>query len=189
MMHPSDERLLALAEKILRREQLSYREVLDVRHVGECDSCYELLQSMMAVIRVTDHVELALSDEKPEEAAVVQITILDTGAILRQLQELAGLWRFARPMDHAGVRGGESVADGPAILEDIRNSENCIVYDPEEKTLTIQLSVRPGEPEPKVSLRRADGTERQIGFQREEDMLFARITDLEDGEYRLIFCR
>ncbi len=191
MKHLADNRLLALAKRILCEEDLSYREELEIEHISCCDECYELLRCTMAMVEVTDHMDLVM--QKParaaaDDSAVIRVVILSPTAILHQLQEQQSCWAFDAPppRSFAATRSAGEDASSVTKLQDIDNSRTYVAYDMKKKVLVIQLDCPEGEKVPRAFLEDSAGARREIELEKQERTYWARIHDLEEGEYRLI---
>lgn len=191
MKHLSDDRLLALAQRILSEEDLSYREELEMEHISCCDECYELLRCTMAMLEVTDHMDLVMHEPvqpAAETSAVIRVVILSPAAILQQLQAQQSRWVFEAPppRSFAATRSAGEDTSGVTKLQDIDNSRTYVAYDAGKKMLVIQMDCPEGEQLPRVFLEDAAGARREIELEKQERTYWARIQGLEEGEYRLI---
>lgn len=189
MRHLTDEQLRGLAQKITEEAPFDRADMGAMRHISCCDSCYRLLRCMMSVMEVTDNIDLVAAESElaaPKESAVIKVVILNTAALLEQLGAQTAAWAFDAPLQLAGSRSaGESGCDIQK-LEDIENSQTFIVYDPARKLLIIQIDCAAEGAGCRASLKLPDGQIREISFEKYENLLYAQIPGLEEGEYEVI---
>lgn len=190
MRHLNDEQIRALAQKIVYEESFDRTDELAMRHIACCDSCYELLRCSMSVIEVTDHIDLvvcAAEEAAPaKDSAVIKVVIVNAKAVLEQLRAQTAAWAFDTPLQLAGSRSARDGAADIQKLEDIENGQTYVAYDPARKLLIIQIDCGPDGAGCKASLRLPDGQLREISLERYENLLYAQISGLEEGEYQVI---
>lgn len=192
MSHLTDNRIYDLALKIETDAIFTPEDLADLDHIGQCDNCYLLLRSTMALIHITDHMEDYISSPVPVSAsakisrsvsAVINLVVNRVTALLSPVEGQS--WQFDAPLAAAGTRGqgGETAIQ---ILEDLEDEQNFVVYDPEKKLLCIQLIRPDDEPLPRILLVHSDGSTQEIHLVDQGDILWAEISGLEEGSYQLI---
>lgn len=194
MKHLTDDQIRFLAEKIVAEAKFSRDDELAMLHVANCKECYTLLQCTMAVMEVTNHIDMfvALPKEKTEvsststSSAIIKIVVLNVSAMLEQLQQETAEWVFDKPFALAGARSGQDDRSNIQTVEDIDNSESFVSYDPESRKLAIQIDGRETDGMPKAYLKYSDGNTQTIKFKKREHIYWAEVCDLRDGEYELI---
>lgn len=194
MKHLSDDQIRILAEKLIAEAEFFLDDELSMLHVANCKECYTLLQCAMAVMEVTNHIDLfvALPKEQTEvssttaSSAIIKIVVLNVSAILEQLQQETAEWIFDKPFALAGARSGQDDRSNIQTVEDIDNSESFVSYDPESRKLVIQIDGREIAETPKAYLKFSDGSTQAIMFEKREHLFWAEVCDLHDGEYELI---
>lgn len=183
MSHITEERIDQIAERVAKRLPLSDGDIEDLRHMEDCEACYESFLCSLALMEALG--ESMLPEEQASETAVIRLVVLDTHALLEQLKELSASWMFDRAMTGRGLRGTGTEGKGPVKLKDRDNSANSLSYDPEKKRLTIRLEQTEGE-KLHVYLESLDGYRREIPLALREDLLCAEVENVEEGEYRII---
>lgn len=194
MKHLTDNQIRILAEKIVAEARFSLDDELAMLHVANCKECYALLQCTMAVMEVTDHIDLfvTLPKEQTEvssataSSAIIKIVVLNVSAMIEQLQQETAEWVFDKPFALAGARSGQDDQSNIQTVEDIDNSESFVSYDPESRKLVIQIDGRDMDSMPKAYLKYSDGSTQRITFEKREHVYWAEVCDLHDGEYELI---
>lgn len=186
MMHLTEDQVYDLAMKIVNNQAFTEDHVKAMMHIRDCEECYQLLNCMMALLSVTDHIGQIAQKPAPVRQAVaakIRIVADKVNAALDQLLPSSNSWAFA-PAALAGARSADSEESGIQTVEDIDNVETFVQYDPEQKTLTIQIDGTDGVI-PRAFLRFADGSMTKIVFEKLEHLYWAQIDDLKDGEYKL----
>lgn len=202
MIHISDEMALALAKKVLSGEKYTPNEERHMLHIAICQDCFEFLQTVMAMIQVTEHIDMAMDEPAREQAnpaaqevsgpeslnAVIQVVILDMGAILQQMGS-NNIWDFAAPSGAGTVRSGTRGTGGKdgedPKLRDKDEPRTYVEYIAQEKQLHIQIEARDLKKAPLAYLEYPDGHREKIELVRGNRLYEARISGLEPGEYRL----
>lgn len=194
MKHLSDDQIRILAEKLIAETEFSLDDELSMLHVANCKECYTLLQCTMAVMEITDHIDLfvALPKEQTEDthatpsSAIIKIVVLNASAMLEQLQQETAEWIFDKPFALAGARSGQEDRSNIQTMEDIDNSETFVSYDPESRKLVIKIDGREPDGIPKAYLKYSDGSTQAINFEKREHIYWGEVFNLRDGEYELI---
>lgn len=196
MRHLNDEELFHLAELVTEDSGFTTQDVDNMRHVGECDECFEKLQLYMAVVDASNSIDiisyaggkqLPSNEGKNEKSdAVIQIVIVDANAIIRQLNVTWSKWEFDTPLLYTGTRSVADSKEAQSRIEDIDDSNTFIAYDPSCKKLLIQIDCRNKAVIPKAFLSFSDGRKLEIEFEKREHILWAEIDNLDNGEYQLI---
>lgn len=196
MTHLTRDKLYHLAELVVQDRGFAGEDVEDMQHIAQCDGCFEQLQQYMAALGATDNIDLyvglrpraAAETSEPSEA-VIRVVILDRCALLEQMQSQSAQWIFEAPLVGAGNRSANRKNQAVAKLEDIDDEKCFVAYDSERKELVIQLRCDPALAAPKAMLELSDGNRMEIEFERREQLLRAKLNNLDDGEYKLILYR
>lgn len=190
MSHLTDDQLYDLAVKIIEEKPFTKEEILQMKHVAQCDECYDLLCCTMAMVETTQNLgSFAAVPEPVREpvqesiTAALRLVINAVQPILDQIN--AGSWEFNKRVILAGARSTKDGAASIQKLEDIDDSQTYIAYDPEKRLLVVQLAYDPAHGTPSASILEANGTSYEITFERHGDLLCAEIYDLEEGEHSI----
>ncbi len=191
MKHLTDDQLYDLAMKVARDADFSSDEGGFLRHIAECDECYHLMCSMMAMQEVSQDigeyiVEAASTIPVRERiSAVIRLAISAANTTLDQLE--SGRWTFrSAPAALAGARSlGKRTAAPVKKLTDPDNSQNFVAYDTGKKLLIIQLDSRDCQQPPKTTLILSDGSKLDVSFEKREHLFWAEISGLSEGEYEI----
>lgn len=194
MKHLTDKQIFSLAETVVSSRRFTREDELAMLHIANCQSCYELLKCMMAVMEITNHMDVVISmptaepaaDHTPAESgAIIKIVVLNVTAMLEQLRKETSEWDFDKSFALSGVRSGQDdYMDIPAI--DDNNSDSSVSYDPATRTLSIQIDGYGLSAAPKAYLKYPDGRSLDIVFKKQANIYWAEVHDLEDGEYQLV---
>ncbi len=185
MRHLSDEQLQSLASKVVYGADFTPEDQRAMLHIYECEECYTLLRSTIAVMEITGNMDL-LANRSQKEQVIINVVILNTQPLLEQYSAANAQWCFmnTRPMGtHRSDRKREPTVQ---ILEDIDNRRTFVAYDPNTKVLAIQVDISEDKKIPKVYLRKEKGEKQEVAMKARGDLLFAEITGLEDGNYQII---
>ena len=194
MKHLGDAQILSLADKIVSKSKFSADDERAMLHTAYCDECYALLKCSMAVMAVTDHIDMFVALPEKEESvsniaavgAIIKIVVLNVSAMLEQVQQESAEWVFDKPFVLAGARLEQDHRSNIQTVEDIDNSESFVSYDPESRKLVVQIDGRDINCTPKAYLKYSDGNTQTIKFEKREYIYWAEVCDLHDGEYELI---
>lgn len=195
MNHLSDEQIYDLALKVVNQSSFSSEDVANMKHVGQCDMCYNMLCSIMAIHDIASHLvdfatapiqEVVTATIKGVCSAIIQLTIGAARPILSQIDSGLGSWTFGSPLAVAGSRA-LSVSESTATkLEDVDNSKTFIAYDSEKQLLVVQVDCSDISDHATVQLRSPDGTTNDIPLTKRGSVLWAEVSDLPDGKYDII---
>lgn len=196
MSHLSEDRVYDLAVKVSEERAFDREDVENIRHIAQCEDCYQLLCCMMAMQKAALHVgEIAVNTHAAEKAvdfkatadAVFRLVVRTVQPVLEQVEAELDRWRFGPPLVFAGARHAR-MEDGPefCVLEDEDTGRTKVVYNPESRQLHVKLDVRGGE-SPAAMLRCPDGTQRPLYLRQDHNgYLQGVVDDLEDGEYEIL---
>lgn len=197
MRHPTDTQLNDLAKKIAAEADLSQDEREHMRHIADCDNCYRMICCLMAMQDVALHISDFAQEALPavfevpvreKISAVIRLAVTAVSSALVQIGDGLDGWAF-RSVPTA-LQGARSAKKHPAgatkKLVDSGNSQTFVAYDPNQKLLMIQLDSKDCEAEPQAVILLPDGSEQEVAFERRENVFWAEVRDLEDGEYELI---
>lgn len=205
MSHLTEDQIGDLAKKVLENAAFSDDDVAMIEHIGDCEDCYQLLKSMMAVIVVTDNMGQYLAKPVPVRdkiRATISLMVKKTDVVLDQIIGSKQQWLFnlsappmgasAAAMSYSSQTGGRadtrryhSYIRVPQKIEDLENDQTFVEYDPERKLLTIQVDCADGEV-PRAFLRFADRTMTKVVFEKQAHLYTAQVSGLEEGDYELI---
>jgi hypothetical protein len=195
MNHLSDEQIYSLAIKVATESDLSAEEENALKHVADCDACYRLLCCMMAMQDVAAHIGAFATDAAPATVnysvqekitAVLKLAVHAANSVLEQIESGTNAWAFHKaPVAFAGVRSAGKRSSPIKKLTDTSNSKNFIAYDPAKKLLMIQLDIADGVVPPQAFLKLPDGRQIDILFEKREDIFWAEVSGLENGDYEI----
>lgn len=182
MNHLSDDQIYTLAVKVAADSDLTPEEAEALRHVTDCDECYHQLCCMIAMQEMTQN--LRRYAEENVLCAVLRLTVGTVSALLDQAENRNWTFRSA-PKALTGTRAGSKRTGAPK-LTDARDRDTFVSYDPQRKLLVIQIRCEDGDFVPRASVQLAQGDPIPVHFEKREDVFRAQITDLPEGEYRII---
>lgn len=192
-MHLSNDDLLRLATLVVEDLPFSEKDVVQMQHIGECEECYEQLQIYMAVLSAVEYADnSSLSKGESEmvsadvNSAIISIMIVDTKAIMEQLNAAQAKWLFEAAATSSGQRSVGSESKLVNRLEDIENSETFVSYDENTKELRIQIDSRNNGTPTRVYLRTSSGEECDIPMERREHLLCGVVKDLPNDRFEII---
>lgn len=196
MRHPSNDMLYALARKVAAQTDLTPEEAVYMKHIAECDDCYHLLCSMMVMQDVAEHIGEFALDTAPSAlripmvgtvSAVIRLAVSTVNSILDQLEGGDTAWTFRRaPMALAGTRSGSRSGGAIRKLADTGNSQTFVAYDPAKQLLVIQVDSAGCEAAPYASILLPGGEEIEVQFEKREDLFWAEVQGLQEGEYEIL---
>lgn len=212
MNHLSEERLYNMAQKLVRGDTLTAEDEAAVEHMMKCKRCYDLLEYAISLIELSDHMAWKLTPPPPRRKslnATFQLVIRQTDAALKQLLQKGQSWLFdyavppgryqaavmgySSSMSVAGNRDGhsstaESRKQKPQTLEDLRDEDTQVSYDPEKGLLTVQIR-SDGDRVPACMVCPTDGDDRFMEFEFHNGLYRGEMSGLDNGEYTLILER
>lgn len=186
MKHLSDERLLDLAQKINQELPFTPEDRRDMMHIAACEECYQLLRFTMLVAEGADHIGETISMKEAAESAVIRVVIVNMAAMLQQLQTETAQWSFSHALAGAGLRSADGAGSKIEKLEDDETSRTFVAVDPATGMLVVQLDVASVTGTPRAVLEYADGTRREIPLEKKGRVYLGQVSDLGEGEYRII---
>jgi hypothetical protein len=195
MNHLSDEQIYSLAIKVATESDLSAEEENALKHVADCDACYRLLCCMMAMQDVAAHIGAFATDTvsatvdysvQEKITAVLKLAVNAVNSVLEQIESGTNVWAFQKaPVALAGMRSARGCSAAIKKLTDTGNGKNFVAYDPVKKLLMIQLDMTDGTVLPQASLKLPDGRQIDIRFEKREDIFWAEVSGLENGDYEI----
>lgn len=189
MKHLSEERLLDLAQKINQELPFTPEDRRDMMHIAACEECYQLLRFTMLVAEGADHIgeSICLKEAAPAaESAVIRVVIVNMAAMLQQLQAETVQWSFSQSLAGAGLRSADGTGSKIEKLEDDETARTFVAVDPATGMLVIQLDAASVTGTPRAILEYADGTRREIPLEKKGSIYLGQVSDLGEGEYRII---
>lgn len=194
MNHMTRDKIYHLATLVTQELAFDESDVSDMTHIGECDECYKKLRLAMALMEAVDNIgpislaakqKTVVSVVEERVKAVIHLVVGKVNSLLEQFDARSSVWTFDAPLAMAGAR---SVDDEDSLkkLEDVENSQTFVAYDPTTKLLALQIDCSDGAAVPKVVIRMADGTERHVSFVKREHLLWAEVSNLDEGEYDIV---
>ncbi len=194
MRHYTDDQLYDLAIKVAREDDLTPEEAQALRHIAECDTCYHMLCCLMAMQDVSGSVGEFLADAagqitvQDRISAVIRLAVRAANAVLDQVEEGMCAWTFRRaPMALAGVRtAGKRPANTTQKLTDSDNGQTFVAYDSGKRLLVIQIACADCDGEPVASIRLPQGETIPVRFEKREDIFWAQVPELAEGEYEIL---
>lgn len=189
MSHLLDDQLYDLAAKVRNNDPFSKEDVANMRHIAQCDDCYQALCCMMAMQDVSMHLgEYAFAPSTSKISAVIRLAIRKVRPLLEQVEAGMGTWRFGAPLPISGTRS-KKAAGNVQKLEDTENGQTFVAYDPERKLLVIQLHCSEDDQQPSVQLQLPDGNLREVPLTQQGEYLFGEVRDLDEGDYQIILSK
>lgn len=192
-MHLTSDDILHLATLVVEDLPFGEKDVVQMRHIGECKECYEQLQIYMAVlstVEYADHSPLPQSDPEKTStninSAIISIMIVDARAIMKQLNSAQSNWLFEVTAASSRKRSTERESKQIYRLEDIESSETFLSYDESSGELLIQIDSRTSGTPARVYLRTISGEERDIPMERCEHLLCGTVKDLPKDRFEII---
>ncbi len=190
MKHLNDDQIYILARKVADEADLTPEEAENLRHAADCDECYRLLCCMMAMQDMTDHMDrYALDSGVPVRetlSAVIRLAVNAVNAALDQLDAGSGAWTFRRaPMALSGARSAGRGA-GLRKLTDSGDKQTYVAYDPGRQLLVIQISCAGCQDAPRAHIRLPHGETIPVRFQQQDDVFWAEVPGLAEGEYEIL---
>lgn len=194
MNHMTRDKIYHLATLVTQELAFDESDVSDMTHIGECDECYKKLRLAMALMEAVDNIgpislaakqKTVVSVVEKRVKAVIHLVVGKVNSLLEQFDARSSVWTFDAPLAMAGARSGDD-EDSLKKLEDVENSQTFVAYDPTTKLLALQIDCSDGAAVPKVVIRMADGTERHVSFVKREDLLWAEVSNLDEGEYYIV---
>ena len=195
MTHLTDQQLLALAKKIIAELPFDENDIKNMKHIAQCQKCYEFLCCMMAVRDVSQHMGDFTTVSTAEELSatvsekvtpVIRLVIDAVKPVLSQIDAQMSGWAFDRPLALAGTRSASGQVAPVAMLEDLDNSGTFVAFDPSTKTLIIQVDIREFKQRPEVYIKAADGFLQSVSFVEHSGILRAEIAGLDGTQYEII---
>ena len=185
--------IYVLAQKVADEIDLSAEEEAALRHTADCDECYHMLCCMMAMQHVAENIGFFAADEafapapaKSTITAILKLTVDKVSAVLDQIEAGMNAWNFYKaPLSPVGMRSAARRAAPVKKLTDEANAKTFIAYDPSKKLLMIQVDASECTAPPKAFLILPDGQQTGICFEKREDLFWAEVHDLEDGNYEI----
>lgn len=192
MNHLSDDQLYTMAIKVSAEADLTAEEEAALKHAAECDDCYHLLCCMMTM----QHVGRNIGGFAPAAAqvpvretitAVLKLAVDKVNSVLEQVETAGNAWTFRKaPMLLAGARSAGGQASAARKLTDTGSARTFVAYDAAKKLLMIQVDSAACGEAPRAYLRMPDGRQREIPFEKREDLFWAQVHGLEEGSYEII---
>ena len=197
MNHLTDDQLYELATKIATNGAFSEADVTNMKHIAQCDECYQMLCCIIAMQDVSMHLdEFAVSPASVQTTvsvqekitAVIRLAINKVRPILDQIESGINSWSFDAPLAMAGVRSTKT-STGIQKLEDIDDTQTFVAYDPDKKILAIQIACDAGQDIPSVELKLPNGETRVVTLERKGPVLWGEVHGLEDGDYQVLLSK
>lgn len=195
MMHLSDDQIYDLSIKVLEEVEFTASDIQRMKHMAQCEDCYQMLCCVMAMRDVSNHLGDFLQTEEtlPVQSpvrnsitAAIRVVIDSLQPILKQVNEGLECWTFCKaPVALAGVRSGRKKSAVHKLI-DSDNSRTYIAYDPVKKLLVIQIDSRDCEIAPTAYLKEIGGECKRITFGHQDGLYRAELQGCLEGEYELI---
>lgn len=195
MTHLTDQQLLVLTKKVIAELPFDENDINNMKHIAQCQQCYELLCCMMAVRDVSQHMGDFAAVSTAEElstvvsekvTAVIRLVINAVKPVLSQIDAQMSDWAFDRPLAMAGTRSVSGQVVPVEMLEDLDNSSTFVAFEPSTRTLIIQVDIRESKQYPEAYIKAPDGSLQSVFFTEHSGILRAEIADLDDAQYEII---
>lgn len=194
MKHLTDDQAYDLAKKIAAGSVFSEEDVVNMRHISQCDDCYQMLCCLIAMQDVSLHLgEFAKTPStagvtapiQDSISAIIRLAVSKVKPLLEQVEANIAAWSFDAPLAVAGARSSRSTNE-VCKLEDIDNYKTFVAFDPKKKVLVVQIDGSTEGNLPVAQLKMPDGSVRGISLERKGSVLWAEVHDLPEGEYDII---
>lgn len=194
MSHITNDKFYHIATLLTQELAFEQDDIVAMQHIMSCADCSRKLKRATAIVESIDNIALVslLAEQvtKPSSAAenekaIIQIVVLDTRSIMKQLEAATAQWLFDAPLGIGSKRSTSSVGQSIEKLEDFDNSKTFVSYDPVKKLLAIQVDGKDGKV-PSAKIKTPDGNVRSVSFEKRGSVYWAEVRNLEQGEYELI---
>lgn len=194
MSHITNDKFYHIATLLTQELAFEQDDIVAMQHIMSCADCSRKLKRATAIVESIDNIALVslLAEQvtKPSSAAenekaIIQIVVLDTRSIMKQLESATAQWLFDAPLGIGSKRSTGSVGQSIEKLEDFDNSKTFVSYDPVKKILAIQIDGKDGKV-PSAKIKTPDGNIRSVSFEKRGSVYWAEVRNLEQGEYELV---
>ncbi len=194
MPHMTNDKFYHLATLLTQELAFEQEDLVAMQHIMSCTDCSRKLKRATAIVESVDNIALvSLLAERvaksptvaENEKAIIQIVVLDTRSVMKQLEAATAKWLFDAPLGIGGKRSTGSENQSIVKLEDFDNSKTFIFYDPVKKILAIQIDGKDSKV-PSAKIKAPDGNVRSVSFEKRGSVYWAEVRNLEQGEYELI---
>jgi hypothetical protein len=188
MKHLTEDQLYELAVKIATKAAFTEENVICMKHISQCDGCYQMMCCIIAMQDIALHLEdFAAVQETivpPRITAVIHLAVDQHQPSLNQVKTGLANWNFDVPALLPEERIEEKIS-GIQKLEDVDDSQTYIAYDRTKKLLEIQISCGIGDTVPSVMIKHLDGEAVSLMLAPNGSTLRGEVHDLEDGDYQV----
>ena len=194
MSHMTNDKFYRLATLLTQELAFEQEDVVAMQHIMSCADCTRKLKRATTIVESMDNIALVsllaervtkISSVTESEKAIIQIVVLDTRSIMKQLEADTAQWLFDTPLGIGSKRSTSSAGQSIEKLEDFDNSKTFVSYDPVKKILVIQIDGKDGKV-PSAKIKTPDGNICSISFDKRLSVYWAEVRNLEQGEYELI---
>jgi len=193
MSHITNDKFYHIATLLTQELAFEHEDMISMQHILSCADCSRKLKRATAIVESMDNIAIiSLLAERTKksppasnEKAIIQVVVLDTRSIMKQLEAATAQWLFDVPLGIGSKRSTGSDSYAVEKLEDFDNSKTFVSYDPVKKVLAIQIDGKDGKV-PSAKIKTPDGSIRSISFEKRGSVYWAEVRNLEQGEYELI---
>ena len=201
MMHLTMDEILGLASKLSLDETMSDAEIDRLKHIRECDECYNHFGIAVALCDATNVEGISLvaesrsslnslQEEIKEPLSVIKVVrqkINDVkSVIMEQINDVSAMLSFEPSLALATRGSDDGQSSGIIKLEEIEDEKTFLAFDPQSNELLVQISIKNiGKKE--IGLYLISNGKRIIEVPTYKDGGFikGRAADIQDGDFRI----
>ncbi len=205
MSHVDFDMIYELAECVEEEIPFSPEGYEAMRHIAQCQQCYEAFCSMAAVMAVTSDAgyltllngvlteakQSPLAEAGRKVLAVISVAVNSAKESLSVMMEQVGDMKEGFIFDTTPAFAVRDAADGECSalekIEEIENEYTYVIIDPDEKILLIQIDAKSvGADGITAYLLLEEGRRVYISIEKQENVYYGKLNDIPDGKYQLI---
>lgn len=203
MIHPNEDEIFELAEKVSSGEKLSEKDILAIRHIKECRACYGSFCVAIAIFDATtneaiqDVSEMRRAEYAASQAVRKHVSVVAVirqkidgvkSAILEQINGVESAFSF-EPALAMATRGDDTNTPNNIIkLEELDDEKTFIVFDSDKNELYIQVNTRNIQNKSlQAYLMFSDQRIVALPLTQEGGFLKGRINNLPDVDFKIYF--
>ena len=190
-MHLTNDVLRHLATLVLEDLPFDTDDASHMQHIGECEECYQKLQSYMALFETneTDNntpLFARLQDEpvQSSETVIISVVLFDAKAMFTQINTENTSWVFDHALSGAWQRTTGDINQTEFRYEDIENSNTYISFN--KKELIIQIDSRGMTTKPSAIIRFPSGSEYKIQMRQHEYLFVGSANDFPEKRFNVV---
>lgn len=201
MIHLTMDEILELASKLSSDDKMTDDEILRLKHIRECEECYEKFGIALALCDATSAEGISLVTEsrrnvqnKQEEIAeplsvikVVRQKINDVkSALMEQINDVSAMLFFEPPLALATRGAEDEMTSGIIRLEEIEDEKTFLAFDSQKNELFVQLSTK-NLLDKEIGVYLVSEGKRiiEVPIYKEGGFIKGRVTNIPDGDFRI----